>query len=203
MTSSHRSAIWSTLIILGICALFAAALPSPGQATVAAAPPRPTLTPTLCPTSSPTPSPTLCPTSSPAPSPTLQPASRTASAGGRIALYAQFSQTWPWANIHWQDLWTIVQWQDVRGEWHDVAGWQGGLNSVEIGENGEVVGQQVWWVAQADLGKGPFRWLVYQGKESAQLVESDSFYLPHHARETTHVWILLASKSPTMPQAQP
>ena len=75
--------------------------------------------------------------------------------------------------MQWQDLWTVVQWRDDRGYWHNVEGWQGTLDEVQDG-----VGEKVWWVAEADLGKGPFRWLVYQERDGRLLVASDSFYLP-------------------------
>ncbi len=57
-------------------------------------------------------------------------------------------------------------------------GWQGGLNDIVIGEDREFVGKQVWWVAEEDLGRGPFRWLVYKGEEGKLLATSEPFYLP-------------------------
>lgn len=84
-------------------------------------------------------------------------------AGGAITLYAHPVQP---------ELWTVVQWQDAQGGWHDVEGWQGPFNQ----EN-----QVVWWVAPAGLGKGPFRWTVYQSQGGQLLAISDSFYLPDSA----------------------
>ncbi len=66
------------------------------------------------------------------------------------------------------DLWTMVQWQDGLGRWHDVEGWQGTLDEG---------GQKIWWVAQPELGRGPFRWVILT-REREQLDFSQPFYLP-------------------------
>ena len=66
-------------------------------------------------------------------------------------------------------VWTIVQWQDSAGGWHDIEGWAGTLDEGE---------QKMWWLAPGLFGKGPFRWLVYQGERGKLLATSDSFYLP-------------------------
>jgi hypothetical protein len=100
--------------------------------------------------------------------------------------------------VHWQKLWTVVQWQDgmdwanLEGDWHDVAGWQGELEEIAIGEVGEVVGKRVWWVTEADLGKGLFRWQVYRGKGDVLLVTSEPFYLPDANGQTRVVEVSLA-----------
>lgn len=78
----------------------------------------------------------------------------------------------------WPYLWTVVQWQDLLGNWQDVKGWRGTLDEVVCGEDGRLVGRKVWWVAQADLGKGPFRWQVYQDREGSLFITSEPFYLP-------------------------
>ena len=78
----------------------------------------------------------------------------------------------------------MVQWQDREGKWHDVAGWRGGLNEIVIDEKGKIVGQRVWWVDQADLGKGPFRWLVYRDRKGALIATSDPFYLPRRVGQS-------------------
>lgn len=81
------------------------------------------------------------------------------------------------------DLWTIVQWQDVEGNWHDVEGWQGTFNEVL---------QVIWWVAPNDLGKGPFRWVVYENQESDEIVTvSQSFHLPSKNNGIVEVEVLL------------
>lgn len=66
-------------------------------------------------------------------------------------------------------LWTVVQWQDALGGWHDVEGWQGTLDDGD---------SKRWWVATGDYGKGPFRWVLYQGLGGDLLGTSESFYLP-------------------------
>ncbi len=68
------------------------------------------------------------------------------------------------------DEWTVIEWQDTTtGEWTAVAGWQGTL---------EADGSQMWWVGREHFGEGPFRWLVYAGKDGALLETSASFTLP-------------------------
>jgi hypothetical protein len=56
----------------------------------------------------------------------------------------------------WQQVCTVVQWQDAGGAWHDVAGWRGLLDEVVLG-----IGKKTWVVADKDLGTGPFAWRVY------------------------------------------
>jgi len=84
-------------------------------------------------------------------------------------------------------LWTVVQWQDTFGNWHDVEGWRGTLDDV-VGSQGE----QVWWVAQADRGAGPFRWLVYDRLAGSLLAKSEPFDLPQTSGQTVRVQVSLA-----------
>jgi hypothetical protein len=77
-------------------------------------------------------------------------------------------------------VWAVVQWQDSAGGWHDVEGWQDTLNK-----------GQMWWVAQRDFGKGPFRWAIYQGQGGELLATSESFYLPGSANELVRVEVSL------------
>lgn len=100
--------------------------------------------------------------------------------GGTIELRVRFPRNWPWTKVHWQDLWTIVQWQSAQGDWYQVEGWQGELDDVATDEAGEVVGKKTWWIAEADLNKGPFRWLIYAGGKGKgkPLAKSELFYLP-------------------------
>ena len=99
----------------------------------------------------------------PTPAPTL-PAPPPSPTGGFIYLRVQSAR---------QELWTIVQWQDGLGDWHDVEGWQGTLDDIQ-----NEIGDKVWWVAKEGLGTGPFRWLVYQSKGGRLLATSEPFYLP-------------------------
>lgn len=64
--------------------------------------------------------------------------------------------------------WTIVQWQDKQGDWHDVEGWQGHVRN----------GWIRWRVAPKDWGTGPFRWLVYDQPDGTLLAATTSFTLP-------------------------
>lgn len=73
----------------------------------------------------------------------------------------------------WQSLWTVVQWQDGTGAWHDVEGWQGPLAATREG-----VAHSMWKVDPGDLGKGPFRWVVLSGRGGEMLAASQPFQLP-------------------------
>lgn len=108
------------------------------------------------------PSPALALPPRPAPQPTPVPLH-----GGFIELQLETGQT---------TLWTVVQWQDALGGWHDVAGWQGAPDAD---------GKKTWWVAETDLGKGPFRWVIFQ--ESEQIAASEPFHLPHSVGETVRL----------------
>ncbi len=145
------------------------------QATASAPDPPPALPPTLVPT----------PTS--APKPTSPPAT-----GGLIELQVQFPKAWPWDDTHWQELWTVVQWLDDKGVWRTVEGWQGTLNDIAIGEDGTVTGYKTWWAASDYLGKGPFRWIVYDSQGGATLAMSEFFYLPDTSNETVKVEVSLS-----------
>jgi len=78
-------------------------------------------------------------------------------------------------------LWTIVQWQDGLGGWHNVEGWQGTLDDGT---------HKVWWVDAADLGKGPFRWLVEL--DDGMLAVSEPFDLPAAAGESVKRFVSIA-----------
>ncbi len=148
-----------------ICALLVlVSLPSPARTALADLPPRFTPTPT----------------------PPAQPAPQSALAGAQIQLRAQFSQDWPAAGIPWQELWTVVQWQDEWGYWHNVEGWQSTLDEVQ-----DCVGTKTWWLDQGLLGKGPFRWRVYRSQGATLLATSSTFNLPARTGETTTIELAL------------
>jgi hypothetical protein len=141
-------------VVIGVLAL-ATWLPSQSLAAPSAPlPPRPTFTPTPLPTLTPT------PTSSRPHRPL---------AGAHIVLYVQAAPA---------GLWTIVQWQDALGGWHDVQGWQGTLDDGY---------QKLWWVAEKDFSTGPFRWALYKSQGGALLAVSASFHLPGLTGETVMV----------------
>ena len=112
--------------------------------------------------------------------------------GGAIELLVNFPATWPWDYVHWQELWTVVQWQDHKDVWHDVAGWQGTLHEIASSDDGSVVGSKPWWVGREDLGKGPFRWRIYRRRYGWLMATSEPFYLPEHSRGTTTVEVDLS-----------
>ena len=112
--------------------------------------------------------------------------------GAQLMLLVQFPQGWPWESTHWQELWTVVQWQDPHtGLWHTVDGWQGTLDMVEVDEAGLVTGRKAWWVGKDELGKGPFRWLVYKGQGGSLLATSTVFDLPDAAGTSVTVMVAL------------
>lgn len=65
-------------------------------------------------------------------------------------------------------VWTVVQWQDANGDWHDVDGWRGSAAG----------GVVEWWVAPKDFSTGPFRWVVYPTADGEMIAVSEPFYLP-------------------------
>lgn len=79
----------------------------------------------------------------------------------------------------WQVLWTVVEWQDTLGAWHEVAGWRGTLDEFVNGE-----GKKVWWVSRKDLGTGPFRWTVYSDPTGKLLMHSKAFHMPAATGQT-------------------
>jgi hypothetical protein len=80
--------------------------------------------------------------------------------------------------------WSVVQWKDSAGNWHDVPGWRGQL---------EARGQVRWWVAAKDFGTGPFRWSVMRGHEGPLLGSSRPFDLPGNANETLQIVVSLGT----------
>ncbi len=70
-------------------------------------------------------------------------------------------------------LWTVVQWQDALGQWHDVETWRGTLDEIH-----DHKGDKIWWVLSGEYGQGPCRWLVYNRVGGKLLAASHSFYLP-------------------------
>jgi len=154
---SHKTGTWLIgLISIGLVCLLGSSVPRQARAAplepVSTLPPRPGL---------PTATPTPLPTSTPAPvSPSL-PLSK-----GYILLHV--------AN-HTAVTWSVVQWQDGLGDWHEVEGWQGELDALD---NVQPERQwKVWGVAFENFGQGPFRWVVYSATGDV-LGVSSNFDLP-------------------------
>jgi hypothetical protein len=110
------------------------------------------------------------------PRPTPEPPVAPSSGGGFIELHV-IGSSMP------VGPWTVVQWQDGSGNWHTVEGWQGTAY-----EGNRVL----WWVSHADLGKGPFRWVVYRSPGGVWLGNSQSFNLPGYDGATVKVEVVLS-----------
>ncbi len=87
---------------------------------------------------------------------------------------------------HWQEMWTVVEWQDAFGDWHEVEGWRGTFDEIVDGK-----GRKVWWVYPRDLGTGPFRWTVYGSPSGRLLAHSKPFHLPDAMGQTSVVTVTL------------
>ena len=162
---SRKTSTWLLLIALLCLLAWAGSQPSPVQAGPAALPPRPT------------------PESRPGHAPEML------MNGAAIDLHVQFAPGWRWARFPWQELYTLVQWQDSQRIWHDVEGWQGTLDDIVDGE-----GRKVWWVADADQGAGPFRWLVYDRYRGKVLAASAPFHLPEASNQVVIVQVQLSAR---------
>jgi hypothetical protein len=94
------------------------------------------------------------------------------------------------------ELWTVVQWQDGVGWWHDVEGWR-----AQVGPDQAVT----WWVAPRDLDTGPFRWLVYQEDHGRRGVvwASELFYLPKQAETLEVTTAVSVRPAPGHPDFKP
>ncbi|MCB0214368.1 MAG: hypothetical protein KDJ52_33825 [Anaerolineae bacterium] len=77
--------------------------------------------------------------------------------------------------------WGVVQWLGADGNWHDVEGWQGPVQT-----------SNRWWVAAKDFNTGPFRWAVFDGPGGELLGTSESFTLPQFPNETLSVSVSLS-----------
>jgi hypothetical protein len=118
----------------------------------------------------------------------------------RIALHITATDGTQPSDTTLQGLWTVVQWLDGLGNWHDVDSWEGTPASASA--NGT---HMVWKVDDSLLGRGPFRWIIEQGTGGAISGASASFYLPHDAGEGVPVTVTLngnntgsASESPAI-----
>jgi hypothetical protein len=155
-TQSIKKSRLGPIVVIGIAGLLLLVVSLPSQAQAAAAGAPNEFANALAPLATLPPRPTAVPTVTVTPLPVYVPPM----VGGSIELRIPSAPA---------GLWTVVQWQDGLGGWHDVEGWQGTL----------VDGWQIWWVARRDFRKGPFRWIVYQDlTKGALLAVSQSFNLP-------------------------
>ena len=80
--------------------------------------------------------------------------------------------------------WTKVQWLDAAAnQWRNVDGWGGSVDG-----NGRVL----WWVGEENLGRGPFRWQVFDEEGGDLLATSGRFFLPGRAGDLLEVTVSLA-----------
>ena len=114
----------------------------------------------------------------PSPVPSASPGEGALFSEGYIELYVLSNRA---------DLWTVIQWQDHFGIWHNVEGWQGTPDEIENGK-----GRKTWWIGQANMETGPFRWLIYQSAQGRLLGRSSPFYLPGRVEQVVKVEVSLA-----------
>ena len=126
---------WLPLLVLNLCILAAvswlAAGATPAQQAATPTPPPPTWTPG--------PAPVKTPQGAPLPA--------AGWGGGAIELQVRFG---PAMLKYAPEAWTVVQWQDAWGDWHDVEGWRGALDEVVSAE-----GRKIWWCIVRIWAKGP------------------------------------------------
>ncbi len=65
--------------------------------------------------------------------------------------------------------WTVMQWQDGLGGWHDVEGWRGEFDPD---------GFKTWRFPEQHFGTGPFRWQVFDRRGGDLWGVSQPFRLP-------------------------
>lgn len=106
------------------------------------------------------------------PTPTSEPSENERRPGATIELHAPAAPA---------DTWTVVQWRDAQGDWHDVDGWQGYLDDGE--------GVKRWWVAPADFQTGPFRWVLAETRGGEVQETSVAFDLPQRSHQVVVVVI--------------
>lgn len=161
MTTRQQKAIWLGAIIVGL-GIVVALLAVPG--TQAQGPVLPTVTPNSPPPAN--------PGGGNGQESDDDDDSSSSPAGAYIELHAQNAPT---------GAWSVVQWQDSNGDWHPVAGWQGGLDN----------GYRRWWVHPKDFGTGPFRWVIYASPGGVLIAAGEPFKLPQFPNETVRVEVKL------------
>ena len=93
------------------------------------------------------------------------------------------------------EVWTVVQWQDEMGRWHDVDGWRAQV------EPDQAVN---WWVAPEDSETGPYRWIVYHDQDRRAVVwASDLFYLPKQGETLVVTTAVSVRPGPGHPTGKP
>jgi len=90
------------------------------------------------------------------------------------------------------DYWTVVEWGDSQGGWHQVEGWQALFDDQH---------QVAWGISSDDFGKGPYRWVIHESKGGAIVAASDPFSLPASAGEAVGIHIPLLWSTPVQPSS--
>jgi len=106
-------------------------------------------------------------------------------AGVNIILDVRLGET---RAANWFLYWTVVQWQDAEGNWHTIDGWQGNFDQASPAGN-EAKVLKTWWASDDLLGRGPFRWLVYDSREGRVIGQSEPFKMPTSAGQNAVVTI--------------
>jgi hypothetical protein len=75
-------------------------------------------------------------------------------------------------------LWTVVQWQDALGDWHDVEGWVGPLDTIDATR-----GEKSWGLCAGILGRAPPLAGVYEAGWHAGC-GTETFALPASSGKT-------------------
>ena len=97
--------------------------------------------------------------------------------GGKIVLHLP-------AGIN---AWTIVQWQDEFGRWHDIQGW-GGYPTWDA-QNQEWAVE--WWVDEENFSEGPFRWVgTADENNQKRLFVTASFILPERMGQIVDITLV-------------
>lgn len=78
------------------------------------------------------------------------------------------------AGPDYANTWVLVQWQGGLGDWNDVDGWLGQIETLADGQLGKR-----WRVLPKDYDTGPFRWVILDAPGGAILAASAPFYLPN------------------------
>jgi hypothetical protein len=87
----------------------------------------------------------------------------------------------------WQELASVVQWQDSQDNWHDVDGWRGSFDGVVAN-----AATKTWAVSPSYFGAGPFRWKVYEVSNARETGYSQAFSLPHDSYQVEQVTLSIA-----------
>lgn len=80
--------------------------------------------------------------------------------------------------------WTLVQWQDAAGRWHNVDGWRGYPTWDEQNQKWVVE----WWIARENFSEGPFRWIgTADETQQRRLFTTATFILPEQTGQIVYV----------------